>query len=100
MSKGDDPLKIHGRFVDTAGSVSSPSVARSVALKVDENVPVVHVSIPDMPHADGKCPYSYSIGDDETPIPAEDVVTYFLENYAGQLNVYTNVNSVILTFPD
>jgi hypothetical protein len=100
MSEGDDPLKIHGRFVDTAGSVSSPSVARSVALKVDENVPVVHVSIPDMPHADGKCPYSYSIGDDETPIPAEDVVTYFLENYAGQLNVYTNVNSVILTFPD
>jgi hypothetical protein len=100
MSKGDDPLKIHGRFVDTAGSVSSPSVARSVALKVDENVPVVHVSIPDMPDADGKCPYSYSIGDDETPIPAEDVVTYFLENYAGQLNVYTNVHSVILTFPD
>lgn len=100
MSKGSDPLKIHGRFVDTAGSVSSPSVARSVAIKVDEDVPVVHATIPDMPDEDGKCPYSYTIGEDETEIPADEVVTYFLNNYAGQANVYTNAHTVIFTFPD
>jgi hypothetical protein len=98
-SNGDDPLAIHGVFEDTGGSATGPSVTRSLAILVDENVPVFQITIPDMP-VNGKCDFSYTLGENEIPIPADEVVDYFANNYPGEANVFTNEKSVIVTFPD
>mmetsp|Transcript_32672 Transcript_32672/g.79235 ORF Transcript_32672/g.79235 Transcript_32672/m.79235 type:complete len:570 (-) Transcript_32672:603-2312(-) len=101
-SNGADPLAIHGVFEDTGGSATGPSVTRSIAIKVDEDVPVLHVTIPDMPNGNGKCDFSYTLGENETPIAADGIVEHFMNNYPGEANIYTNENgkAVIVTFPD
>lgn len=99
-SNGPDPLAIHGVFEDTGGSATGPSVTRSVAMLVDEDVPVLHVTIPDMPDENGKCDFSYTIGENEISIPSDGIVDYFAQNYPGEANVYTSDKSVIVTFPD
>jgi len=99
-SNGPDPLAIHGVFEDTGGSATGPSVTRSVAILVDENVPVLQITIPDMPDANGKCDFSYTIGENEIEIAADQIVQYFMQNYPGEANVYTNEKAVVVTFPD
>jgi len=101
LAKGGngDPLQIHGRFTDTGGSVSGPSVMRSIAMVVDSEVDVLQVSIPDMP-TDGKCEFSFSYGLDETVIPQEDIVSFMTETYGGKANVYFSETAVVVTYPD
>lgn len=100
MTKESDPLQIHGRFTDTQGSATGPSVMRSIAIVVDPSVPVLQVSIPDMP-VDGSCAFSFSEGLDEYPIRTEDVSSYMTEEYAGKANVFINGDkSVVITYPD
>ncbi|KAL3944738.1 MAG: hypothetical protein SGBAC_001157 [Bacillariaceae sp.] len=99
-SNGPDPLAIHGVFEDTGGSATGPSVTRSVAILVDENVPVLQVTIPDMPDANDQCPFSYTLGENEIEIPGDEIVDYFMQNYPGEANVYTNEKAVVITFPD
>jgi len=99
-SNGDDPLAIHGVFEDTGGSATGPSVTRSIAILVDENVPVLQITIPDMPDDNGECDFAYTIGESEDPVDADDIVDHFMNEYAGLANIYTNEKAVIVTFPN
>jgi hypothetical protein len=99
-SKGDDdPLAIHGRFV--GGSTgTSLSVTRSVAIKVDEDVPVIQVTVPDYYNETIGCPFSFSYGEDEAGIPSDQVSEHFLTEYAGQATYFTTGKNLIFTYPD
>jgi hypothetical protein len=95
----DDALAIHGVFEDTGGMASFPSVTRSVAIKVDASVPVLQVTIPDMP-VNGKCDLSYTVSQTEEKV--NDIVSYFKLHYSEKVEIYVkpNKNSVIVFFAD
>jgi len=92
----NDPLAIHGVFKDTGGFAKNPSVTRSVAIQVVPGVPVLHVSIPDMP-VNGQCGFSYSVTSSMNPI--NDIVSYFAVNYPGQVDVMSSNKAVIINYP-
>eukprot|EP00526_Cylindrotheca_closterium_P002256 CAMPEP_0113613836 /NCGR_PEP_ID=MMETSP0017_2-20120614/6849_1 /TAXON_ID=2856 /ORGANISM="Cylindrotheca closterium" /LENGTH=930 /DNA_ID=CAMNT_0000522971 /DNA_START=64 /DNA_END=2856 /DNA_ORIENTATION=- /assembly_acc=CAM_ASM_000147 len=100
MSKGSDPLAIHGRFVKRRVSHAKPTVTASVAIKVLDNVPVIHVSVPDQ-KVNGRCPFTFTIGDNEDPIPNNDVVTFFKNNYNGAVNAFSKQGrTIFFTYRD
>lgn len=99
MSTGSDPLAIHGRFVRRRLSTPKPTVTGSVAVKVLDDVPVIHVTVPDQ-KVNGQCPFTFTTGNDETPVPNNDIVT-FLKAYNGKANAFEKEGrTIIFTFPD
>jgi hypothetical protein len=97
-SQGEDPLEIHSRFVTETRWKGAPSVARSVAIKVDEDVPTLQVSVPDDWDASTGCPYSYNLDGDD--VNANAIPDYFKNEYGEKAKIYTLGNKIILTFPD
>jgi len=96
MSKGSDPLAIHGRFVRTRATSAKPTITRSVAIKVVDEVPVIQVTAPPQ-KIDGKCPLTFTIGKDETPI-TEGIVAYVDANFNGALTAFSNGKNIIFTY--
>ena len=100
MSKGNDPLAIHGRFVRRRLSTAKPTVTASVAIKVLEDVPVIHVTVPDQ-KVRGLCPMTFTVGNDEAPVPNNDIVTFFKNNYNGTVSAFSKQGrTIIFTYPD
>jgi hypothetical protein len=101
MSKGADPLAIHGRFVRVRSS-PKPTVTRSLAIKVLKEVPIYQVTVPEA-KINGKCPFTFTMGENEAALPllpTESVVGYFNRVYNGTVNYYTNGKSAIFTYPE
>ncbi|CAJ1959551.1 unnamed protein product [Cylindrotheca closterium] len=96
MSKGSDPLAIHGRFVRVRESKAKPTVTKSVAIKVVEEVPIIQVTAPPQ-KIDGKCPVTFTVGKEETP--TEDIVSFVNANYNGTVNIFSNGRNIIFTYP-
>jgi len=99
MSKGSDPLAIHGRFVRRFSSNPKPTVTSSVAIKVLDDVPTIQVSVPDQ-RVNGVCPFTFTMGNDESPVPDNDIVSFFSNNYNGTVSAYTNGKSIFFTYRD
>lgn len=99
MSKGSDPLAIHGRFVRRRLNHAKPTVTGAVAIKVLDDVPVIHVTVPDQ-KVNGRCPFTFTTGQDETPVPNNDIVS-FLMGYNGAANAFEKAGrTIIFTFPE
>mmetsp|Transcript_7090 Transcript_7090/g.16565 ORF Transcript_7090/g.16565 Transcript_7090/m.16565 type:complete len:1051 (+) Transcript_7090:2086-5238(+) len=99
MSKGSDPLSIHGRFVRVRESSAKPTITRSVAIKVVDQVPIIQVSAPPQ-KINGKCPFTFTMGREEAPIPTADIVSFVNENYNGTMNAFANGKNIIFTYPN
>jgi len=99
MSKGSDPLAIHGRFVKRFSHKAKPTVTGSLAIKVLEDVPTIHVTVPDE-RVNGACPFTFTMGDTESPVENNDVVTFFQNNYNGTVKAFSNGKSIIFTFAE
>jgi len=57
------------------------------------------VSVPDQ-KVNGKCPFTFTTGNDETSVPNNDIVT-FLKAYNGTANAFEkHGRTIIFTFPD
>jgi len=95
-SEGSDPLAIHGRFVRRFADKPKPTVTGSVAIKILDDVPTVHVTVPDS-KINGQCPFSFTYGDDETPVPDNDVVKFFMDNYNGAVQAFSSGKTVFFT---
>jgi hypothetical protein len=75
-----DPLRIHGRFV--AGKNGKATVTRSVAIKVQEDVPVVYISVPY--ELDAKtCPFLFSFGRESNTVNKEEILGQFNSSNTG-----------------
>lgn len=99
---GNDPLAIHGRFVRRFAPPSTktkPTVTGSVAIKVlPENVaPIIQVTVPDQ-KINGKCPFTFTHGREETPVPNNNVVQFFKDNYNGAVHAFVSDKTVFFTF--
>jgi len=99
MSKGDDPLAIHGRFVQRRQSSAKPTVTESLAIQVSNEVPIIHVTVPEQ-KVNGRCPFSFSIGKEEVALDTSIVEYFQVEEYDGKVNVFMNDKNVIFTFPE
>ena len=99
MSKGNDPLAIHGRFVRVRESSAKPTITRSVAIKVADEVPIIQVTAPPQ-KINGKCPFTFTMGKEETLIPTEEIVSFFSENYNGTVTAFSNGKNIIFTYPE
>jgi len=98
MSTGSDPLAIHGRFVRVTDSKLKPTITRSVAIKVVDEVPTIQVTAPPQ-KINGKCPFTFTMGEAETVIPADEIISFLDTNYNGKVYAFTNGKNIILTFP-
>jgi len=100
MSKGSDPLAIHGRFVRVTESRIKPTITKSVAIKVVDEVPAIQVTAPPQ-KINGKCPFTFTIGEEETPLPAgAELVKYLDDTYGGAVKAFTNGKNIIFTFEE
>ena len=98
MSKGSDPLAIHGRFVRVIESKIKPTITKAVAIKVVDEVPIIQVTAPDQ-KINGNCPFTFTMGREETLIPTEEIVSFVNENYNGTVNAFSNGKNIIFTYP-
>jgi hypothetical protein len=98
MAKGNDPLAIHGQFVPTRTTSEKPTITRAVAIKVVAEVPIIHVTAPPA-KINGQCPFTFTMGKEETVIATEDIISYVHENYNGTVEAFSNGKNIIFTYP-